>query len=320
MKRPQVTVLMPVYNGARYLREAIESILNQTYEDFEFLIINDGSTDNSLSILNSYAKLDGRIRVVSRPNKGLIATLNEGISLAKGVYIARQDSDDVSMVERLSVQVDFLNANSSVGLVGTNYHTINENSRHLSTTDVFTLPDDIKFAQVFSNQFGHGAVMFRKEILNLSGNYNIDFEHSEDFDLWTRVLRISKGANLKQPLYEWRRHDESTTLLQAKKMADQVNRIRLREFNYYQTHKHEYALFTLNSFSTLGGIKKYHEKKNRLYRNLSLMYCQSGYRRHSIMPILLAIIVSPWVSKSYTQFFYILVRRSRLKNIKIMTI
>ncbi|HIP11775.1 MAG TPA: glycosyltransferase family 2 protein, partial [Arcobacter sp.] len=105
MKNPMVSVLLSVYNGEKYLDEAIESILNQTYQDFEFIIINDGSTDKSLEIIEKYKKEDNRIVVISRENKGLIYSLNEGISQAKGKYIARMDADDISLATRFEEQV-----------------------------------------------------------------------------------------------------------------------------------------------------------------------------------------------------------------------
>ena len=128
MKKPKVTVLMSVYNGERYLHESIESILNQTFKDFGFLIINDGSTDNTPKILKSYK--DQRIKIISNKNNlGLTKSLNKGIKLAKGEYIARQDVDDVSLSERLEKQVKFLNSYPSYAAVGTFTKIINEDSK-----------------------------------------------------------------------------------------------------------------------------------------------------------------------------------------------
>src|SRR5665647_1469233 len=124
MKSPKVTVLMSVYNSESFLAEAIDSILGQTFKDFEFLIINDGSKDKSLEIIKNRAKNDPRIRLISRPNKGLVKSLNEGLAKARGEYIARMDSDDISLKTRLKKEVDFLDSHPDVGMVGSNYTII----------------------------------------------------------------------------------------------------------------------------------------------------------------------------------------------------
>jgi len=128
MKNPEVTVLMSVYNGEKYLREAIDSILNQTFTDFEFLIVNDGSTDRTAEILRSYD--DPRIIIINNEkNIGLTKSLNIGLRMAKGEYIARMDADDVSMPERLQKQIELLNQKKNTGLVGTYYTIINEKGK-----------------------------------------------------------------------------------------------------------------------------------------------------------------------------------------------
>ena len=159
---PQVSVIMPVYNAERFLRLAIDSILGQTFSNFEFIIINDGSTDGSLKIIKSYK--DSRIHLISRPNKGLAPSLNEGLTRAKGQYIARMDADDISLPKRLAQQVDFLDQNPTVGLVGSNYIIIDDSGKKLDVTDVFTHPSDLKVAMVTCNQYGHGSVMMRSTV------------------------------------------------------------------------------------------------------------------------------------------------------------
>ena len=121
-----ISVIMPVYNGEKYLREAIESILCQTYSDFEFIILDDGSTDSSLTIIKEYAKMDSRIIFITRKNKGLVATLNEGLELAKGDFIARMDADDISYPERFAKQIQYFANNPELFLVGTNFRNIYE--------------------------------------------------------------------------------------------------------------------------------------------------------------------------------------------------
>src|SRR3989337_2996755 len=121
----KVSVIMSVYNGERHLRESVDSILNQTFQDFEFIIINDGSKDQSKYILESYK--DERIKLIHNKNMGLTKSLNIGISIAKGKYIARQDADDISEPERLKTQYDFMEANPGLGLIGSQFEVIKEN-------------------------------------------------------------------------------------------------------------------------------------------------------------------------------------------------
>ena len=162
MAFPLVTVLMPVYNAAPYLREAIDSILNQTYSDFEFLIINDGSTDETESIINSYN--DPRIVYLkNETNIKLISTLNKGIELAKGKYIVRMDGDDISLPTRIELQVQFMENNESVGLGGTFIRSFGgaiEGKVGYSTTH-----EEIKFKLLFDTHFPHPTAIIRKQIL-----------------------------------------------------------------------------------------------------------------------------------------------------------
>ncbi|HAS7841575.1 TPA: glycosyltransferase family 2 protein, partial [Vibrio cholerae] len=127
MSSPKISVVMSVYNGEKYLGEAIDSILKQTFSDFEFIIINDGSTDKTLEIIKSYMKKDDRIVLVSRENKGLIVSLNEGLDLAKGQYIARMDADDISIKSRFEKQIEFLDSNPDIGVCGTWVEVFGEN-------------------------------------------------------------------------------------------------------------------------------------------------------------------------------------------------
>ena len=200
---PIVTVLMPVYNGEKYLKETIESILNQTFRDFEFLIIDDGSKDQTEEIISSF--IDERIHFVKNSeNLKIISTLNKGLSIAKGKYIARMDADDISSLNRLEKQVEFLNKNNSVGLVGSDYEsfgTINKSIHYPSSYE------ELKFSALFYNPFCHPSVMIRKEIIvknNLS--FNPDFLHVEDYKLWTELLIHTDCQNLPEVLISYRTH------------------------------------------------------------------------------------------------------------------
>lgn len=202
--KPKVSVLLPVYNGQDYLAEAIDSILSQSFSDFELIIINDGSSDGSVAIIE---KLDDpRIRFYQQSNKGLAATLNRGISLAIGEYIARQDQDDVSLPFRLEKQVAFLDANPEVGMVGASAEIWVGNER---TNRFLRHPADdaaLKFGLLFDNHFVHSSVMIRRSVFESVGEYSEDSSRQppEDYELWSRVMKKYKLANLPEVLLAYR--------------------------------------------------------------------------------------------------------------------
>jgi glycosyltransferase involved in cell wall biosynthesis len=316
MTEPLISVVMPVYNAEKYLEEAIESILSQSYENFEFIILNDGSTDRSLEIIKKFSKRDPRIKVISRNNKGLSATLNEGINLARGKYFARQDADDISNIDRFKKQVRFMDENPSISLLGTNYRIVDEKGNHLNMTDVFTHPKDLKMAVIFSNQFGHGSIMLRKEILKQTGSYENCL--AEDYDLWTKVSRVGQIANLEEPLYSWRLTNSGlwSSPEKAEKIRMDSYRIRDREFNYYLKHKNQFWVMHIGLGSTRGGAKKYFEMKNRMFRDMALLYCYRGLRRRAVPILLLALFFAPWVKKTYLQLRITLFHRNMINQIE----
>ncbi|MCX5829833.1 MAG: glycosyltransferase family 2 protein [Deltaproteobacteria bacterium] len=200
---PKVTVLMPVYNGEKYLREAIESIRGQTFTDFEFLIINDGSTDESANIIASYN--DSRIRLVhNNKNLKLVATLNRGIDLAEGEYIARMDCDDISLPERLSKQVRFMDTHREVGICGTWVRFFGEENDRLwcPPTDA----NEIKCTSFFTNALAHPSVMMRKSQMKEHNlYYDPKYIHIlEDFELWHRCSFFFPLSNVPEILLNYR--------------------------------------------------------------------------------------------------------------------
>lgn len=201
-----VSVILPVYNAGSFLREAIESILNQTYSNFEFIIINDGSTDRSEEIIKSFN--DPRIKYIYQQNKGLGATLNYGISLSQGDYIARQDQDDISLPQRFQKQVDFLESNSEILLVGTRAKIVKHGSDEIEFHNHATSSALLKFDLLFDNPFVHSSVMFRKTSINQIGPYTTDVSLYEDYDLWSRFSYVGKLANLKDVLVHYTHHEK----------------------------------------------------------------------------------------------------------------
>lgn len=214
---PKISVIMSVYNGEAFLHETIASILNQTFSDFEFIIINDGSTDNTSTILESFT--DSRIRVFNQENIGLTKSLNIGLEKAKGEYIARQDTDDISDLQRLEYEVDFMKNHPDVGLVGTCGTVINEKGKFLQS---WKLPENhynINEMLLCGNSFIHGSVLFRRECLTTVGHYREEFEYAQDYDLWLRIAEQYKVANIDKELYKYRL---SANAISRKKMKEQL--------------------------------------------------------------------------------------------------
>lgn len=240
---PRVTVLMSVYNGARFLRLALESILAQTFRDFEFVIVDDGSTDGSLDILNSYG--DVRLRIVSNDhNLGLTASLNKGLGCARGEFVARQDADDVSHPCRLAKQVLFLDQHPAYALVGTQARYIDAWGRP-SVSPLWqkaTTPEAIRLQSLFDNPFFHTSVLFRRAIVweNLRG-YDPGFRTSQDFELWSRLLKQFDGANLSDVLVDQRYHVQSVSASYLPANAHQVETVFSSNMEAFLGHAPQYA-------------------------------------------------------------------------------
>lgn len=222
---PKVTVLMAVYNGERFLREAIESILYQSYKDFEFLIINDGSTDNSRNIILSYN--DSRIRLIdNNKNLGLTQSLNIGLKLAEGKYIARQDADDISDPERIEKQVSYLENHQEVALLGSWYKEINEEGKIINKSKLPCDHTEICWYLWFFCPFVHSAVMLRKlMVIEKVGFYNESFVYAQDRELWFRICRVLPAANLDEYLIKLRINPHSMTATYGAVIEDEDSRI-----------------------------------------------------------------------------------------------
>lgn len=200
---------MAVYNGAQHAGQAIESILSQTHRDFEFVIVDDGSTDRTAEVVSSYR--DSRIRLVrlSR-NTGLSAALNEGLRNARAPLVARQDADDLSEPNRLARQVTTMAASPGVALLGTQGLDIDENGVPTGTVRRCTEPDSIRWFSIFDNPFIHTSVMFRTDVARALGGFNPAYDpFSQDYDLWCRMMEAHATANLPDALVRYRVSDAS---------------------------------------------------------------------------------------------------------------
>jgi glycosyltransferase involved in cell wall biosynthesis len=224
---PRVSVLMPVYNGEKYVRGAIESILSQTYGDFELLAIDDGSKDGTAAILKSMS--DPRLRVITQSrNIGLIAVLNSGIQAARGEYIARMDADDISLPTRLEVQVAFADSHPEVGICGSALQRFG-NGREVVISPLRE-HDDIVCALLFGSQLYHPTVIMRKGVLVRHGlKYEESLYAAEDYGLWVEASKWCRLANVPEVLLRYRLHETQVGSLKAKEQLATANRIRRRQ-------------------------------------------------------------------------------------------
>jgi len=212
---PQVSVILPVYNGEEYISESIDSILTQTFQNFELILIDDGSTDKTSEILNSYKYRDNRISLISRDNRGLIYSLNEGIDKSSGRYIARMDADDISHKDRLNNQFEFMEENKDIGVLGSDIQIINHQGE---LGKVYHFPEQhqlIIWAMLFLCPIAHPTVMMRRHLVINAGKYSENAKHAEDYELWHRLYRVTKFANLPHVLLMLRKHSSNVTNLEA---------------------------------------------------------------------------------------------------------
>jgi glycosyltransferase involved in cell wall biosynthesis len=209
--KPKVSVLLPIYNAEAFLREAVESILAQTFSDFELLAINDGSTDHSREILTSFS--DSRLKIIDNDgNRGLIYTLNRGIEHAKGEFIARMDADDIALPERLALQIRFLDENPNVALVGGQTELIDSYSKSFKLCQLPQTHDEIITKIFTANCFVHPSVLFRANVIRNLGGYREEALHAEDYDLWLRIIEHYDVANLAEILVRYRIHSNQVSL------------------------------------------------------------------------------------------------------------
>ena len=225
---PTVSVVMTVYNTRAYLAEAVESVLSQTFGDFEFIIIDDGSTDGSTGILQGYARRDPRIRLTSRPNTGIVAAANEGIAQARGRYLARMDSDDVSLPHRFERQVRYLDEHPECVLVGSRVTVVDPYGSPVFDSGQKLTHEQID-AELLSSGGGWAVVqpsaMMRTEAVRRVGGYRGTHNVSEDQDLFLRLAEVGRVANLPEPLLLYRRHYKSVMHTQWRQRQEVKERI-----------------------------------------------------------------------------------------------
>ncbi len=215
-KEPRVSVLLPVYNGEPYLREAVQSILAQSYSDFELLAVDDGSRDGSLDTLEELAGSDSRMRVITRSNRGLVATLNELIGMARGELLARMDADDVCLPTRFAEQVRFLDQHAAHVLVGTRIEYINARGQRIGVVGSPLDHGEIEEKHLAGHSaIAHPSAMMRRTAVEEVGGYRAEQFPAEDLDLWLRLGELGLLANLPSPLVRYRIHHSAVSVVQS---------------------------------------------------------------------------------------------------------
>jgi glycosyltransferase involved in cell wall biosynthesis len=218
---PTISVVMPVYNAAAYLAEATSSVLAQTFGDFELIIVNDGSTDRSPRILEEFAANDSRIKLISRPNTGIVGALNDGLAQARGEFIARMDGDDISSPQRFQAQIDYLRANPDCIALGTRVIGVDPYGCELFRSEHKLNHDSID-AELLNGvgwAIVHPTAMIRHLAIEKLGGYRHEFQWVEDLDLFLRLAERGRVANLPDYLLSYRQHTESVNRTRAAEQA-----------------------------------------------------------------------------------------------------
>lgn len=225
---PKVSVLLPMYNAEKYVSQAIESILNQTWKNLELIILNDASTDGSLKIATKFAEEDSRVKLVDfKQNSGIAHALNLGLSLALGEYIARMDADDISVPERLEKQLQFMDNNPDCGICGSWIQTFSETREKTLVWETKLDHNSIKAQLIFNCPLAHPTVVFRKTALINDSPYETDYIPSEDYRLWSIVANKTKLSNIQEVLLYYRIHEDSTSQRESENQNLQSQRIRI---------------------------------------------------------------------------------------------
>jgi len=277
---PLVSIILPVYNGATYLQQTLDSIKAQTLTDWELIAINDGSKDDSEKILRDFAANEPRTRIISRENRGLIATLNEGVQAARGIWIARIDADDICLPERLEKQIAWAEKQQA-DLCGGSIERIGIDAGHSWVFPAST--QGIYAWLLFRSAFAHPTIIIKRE-LALEFPYSADFLHAEDYELWTRLaLAGVPMTNIPERVLRYRVHEEQVST--AKKDAQTDTRVRVTR-NYWQKSP---LVKDMEFFACLVDERQPVDRKSfiavteqltRLYRQLDDPEAQAAVRQH----------------------------------------
>lgn len=227
-----VTIILPVYNCERYLKESLHSIINQTYNMMEIIVINDGSTDSTERIISDFLS-DDRIIFINRENRGLVYSLNEGIKLAKGEYIARMDADDIAEINRIELQVAFLEKNPDVSILGTRVNLINESGNHVGVCHRPVSHSKIMTYFIYGSPIAHPSVVFNMKNIRKEDLYYSDNAYpAEDLELWLRLSNSYNFCNMKERLLKYRLNSIGVSNSNKNKQIEKSTIIRKSHFSY----------------------------------------------------------------------------------------
>ncbi len=305
---PNISVIMSVYNGEKYLKDAIESILNQTYTDFEFIITNDNSKDNSQDILEEYAKKDNRIKLfTSKKYHGMVTCLNNMLSISKGKYIARMDADDISLPERLKKQIEFLENNPNISVCGAWYVNITVEGNKINTVRFYETNDELFNNFVLSVPVANPLSMMNKSfLLKHQIKYKTEFIFCEDYKLWLDIFdRGGKFYNLQETLLYYRNHDHQLSK-SKKELQDSLSRKISREYveKIFQELKITDKLPKMFYFSHLRWINKI--KRQALTNNKTLHIYPRKQLRIIFNNIKLTIYISIYKKSVFVPIYFLL--------------
>lgn len=256
-KIPKISIIMSVRNGERYLGDAINSILMQTYKDFEFIIVDDGSTDASPLILKRFT--DKRIKILTNIiKKGLTKSLNIALNVSRGEYIARMDDDDIARKDRLERQINFLSSHKEIGVVGSWVRLVDKNGKEIGLLK-FPCKNTAIIKKIFLyNPIRHSTVLFRKNLIKKYGKYDSDLDGAEDYDLWLRLAKKTKLANIALPLLSYRIHKDRVSEKEEKKVLRSALKARIKAILQYHYSKQNliYLIIPIITYSIPGNIKR----------------------------------------------------------------
>ena len=306
-----ISVLMTVYNDEKYLNKSIESILNQSFRGFEFIIINDGSTDSTTDILNYYSSIDSRIRVFHKTNTGMTKALNFGLSISQGKYIARMDSDDISFPKRLEIEFEFLENNPDIDLIGGAAQIIDDMDNVIGLRNIGV--KNPKKTLSHQNIFQHTDIMFRRSILKKVIGYREKFRNAQDYDLWLRISDVSEIAKIPDILGQWRLNAGGYTIARNYEQNTETNVIKKFHQQRLQKGYDDYEQYSpkppvihgikidKDRYNYIVGCHMVHSLQQKEGRNKIIPYMIKTKSIHSIL-----IIIISYFPKSIIKFLYYL--------------
>lgn len=308
MNTPIISIIMSVYNGEKYLSQSIESILRQTFKDFEFIIVDDASTDSSYRIIQEYAKSDERIIIIKNPsNLGLAQSLNIALSHARGNFIARMDADDIALENRLEAQLSYLKENPEIVLIGSSVYFVDSKNNIVSRTHVSSDPEILKKQLYYQNICAHPTWMFKREILKDLKGYR-DLPVAQDYDFLLRLCFLKSDiSNIDSPLLYYRLSDKNIT---SGKNLSQI------KISRYLRRLYKKGLILDDRFiekekmtkiiNTPDIVQRMHSLSLKLVKQ-SNSYKKNKFILSDIMPLFFSGILSP-----YMAYFHYCTVRSKL--------